>query len=50
MTQKFRDPQERYPVPTQIGAWGSAKVVRMVQRHVKRKVKYPDEGPAIGIP
>ncbi len=46
----FRDPQERYPVSTEIGAWGGAKFVRMVQRHLKRKAKYPDEGPAIGIP
>jgi arylsulfatase A-like enzyme len=46
----FRDPQERYPVSTEIGAWGGAKFVRMVMRHVKRKGKYPDEGPAIGMP
>jgi arylsulfatase len=46
----FRDPQERYPVSTEIGAWGGAKFVRMVQRHVKRKAKYPDEGPATGMP
>jgi arylsulfatase len=46
----FRDPQERYPVSTEIGAWGGAKFVRMVQRHVKRKAKYPDKGPAIGMP
>ena len=46
----FRDPQEKYPVSTEVGAWGGAKFVRMVQRHMKRKVKYPDEGPAIGIP
>ena len=46
----FRDPQEKYPVSTEIGAWGGAKFVRMVQRHMKRKVKYPDEGPAIGMP
>jgi arylsulfatase len=46
----FRDPQERYPVSTEIGAWGGAKFVRMVQRHMKRKAKYPDEGPAIGMP
>ena len=46
----FRDPQEKYPVSTEVGAWGGAKFVRMVQRHVKRKVKYPDEGPAIGMP
>jgi len=46
----FRDPQERYPVSTEIGAWGGAKFVRMNQRHLKRKAKYPDEGPAIGMP
>ena len=46
----FRDPQEKYPVSTEIGAWGGAKFVRMIQRHLKRKVKYPDEGPALGMP
>jgi len=46
----FRDPQEKYPVSTEIGAWGGAKFVRMIQRHMKRKVKYPDEGPGIGMP
>jgi arylsulfatase len=46
----FRDPQEKYPVSTEIGAWGGAKFVRMIQRHIKRKSKYPDEGPAIGMP
>ncbi|MHC4128926.1 MAG: sulfatase-like hydrolase/transferase [Planctomycetota bacterium] len=46
----FRDPQEKYPVSTEIGAWGGAKFVRMIQRHMKRKQLYPDEGPAIGMP
>ena len=46
----FRDPQEKYPVSTEIGAWGGAKFVRMVQRHLQRKAKYPDEGPATGMP
>jgi len=46
----FRDPQEKYPVSTEIGAWGGAKFVRMVQRHIQRKAKYPDEGPATGMP
>ena len=46
----FRDPQERYPVSTEIGAWGGAKFVRMIQRHMARKQKYPDEGPATGMP
>jgi arylsulfatase len=46
----FRDPQEKYPVSTEVGAWGGAKFVRMIQRHMARKKKYPDEGPATGIP
>jgi arylsulfatase len=46
----YRDTREEWPVSTQIGAWGGAKFVRMVQRHIKRKAMYPDEGPAIGIP
>jgi arylsulfatase len=46
----FRDPQEKYPVATEIGAWGGAKFVRMVMRHIKRKEMYPDEGPALGMP
>ena len=46
----YRDPQERYPVSTEIGAWGGAKFVRMLQRHLQRKMEYPDEGPATGIP
>ena len=46
----YRDPQEKYPVSTEIGAWGGAKFVRMVQRHLARKQKYPDEPPAIGKP
>lgn len=46
----FRDPQEKYPVSTEIGAWGSAKFVNMLQRHLLRKEKYPSEGPAVGMP
>lgn len=46
----FRDPQEKYPVSTEIGAWGGAKFVRMIQRHMQRKEAYPSEGPAIGMP
>lgn len=46
----FRDPQEKYPVSTEIGAWGSAKFVNMLQRHLMRKEKYPSEGPAVGMP
>ena len=46
----FRDTREEYPVSTEIGAWGGAEFVRIVQRHMMRKQKYPDEGPARGIP
>jgi arylsulfatase len=46
----YRDTREEWPVSTEIGAWGGAKFVRMVMRHNKRKAKYPDEGPAIGMP
>ncbi|MHC5073808.1 MAG: sulfatase-like hydrolase/transferase, partial [Planctomycetota bacterium] len=46
----FRDTREEWPVSTEIGAWGGAKFVRMVMRHMKRKAMYPDEGPATGIP
>ena len=45
-----RDTREENPVSTEIGAWGGAKFVRMIQRHMKRKAMYPDEGPAIGMP
>jgi arylsulfatase len=46
----FRDTREEYPVSTEIGAWGGAEFVRIIQRHMMRKKKYPDEGPARGIP
>ena len=46
----FRDTREEMPVSTEIGAWGGAKFVRMIQRHMKRKEKYPSDGPATGMP
>lgn len=46
----YRDTREEKPVSTEIGAWGGAKFVRMIQRHMKRKVMYPDEGPGLGMP
>jgi arylsulfatase len=46
----FRDTREEYPVSTQVGAWGGQEFVRMIQRHMMRKQKYPDEGPARGVP
>ena len=35
--------------PVRVAA-AHAKFVRMVQRHMKRKEKYPDEGPGLGMP
>jgi len=46
----YRDTREEYSVATEVGAWGGAEFVRMIQRHVQRKQKYPDEGPALGTP
>ncbi|MEE8307280.1 MAG: sulfatase-like hydrolase/transferase [Gammaproteobacteria bacterium] len=46
----FRDTREEWPVATEVGAWGGAKFVRMIQRHMVRKQKYPSEGPATGVP
>ena len=46
----YRDTREEKPVSTEIGAWGGAKFVRMIMRHQKRKAKYPDEGPGLGMP
>ena len=46
----FRDTREEWPVSTEVGAWGGAEFVRVIQRHKQRKSKYPDEGPATGVP
>jgi arylsulfatase len=46
----FRDTREEWPVSTEVGAWGGAEMVRVIQRHMMRKGKYPDEGPATGVP
>ena len=46
----FRDTREEWPVSTEIGAWGGQEFVRVIQRHMMRKQKYPDQGPARGRP
>jgi arylsulfatase len=46
----YRDTREEWPVSTEVGAWGGAEFVRIIQRHMMRKQKYPDEGPAFGRP
>jgi arylsulfatase len=46
----FRDTREEWPVSTEVGAWGGAKFIRMVGRHMARKQKYPDQPPATGMP
>jgi arylsulfatase A-like enzyme len=45
-----RDTREEYPVSTEIGAWGGAEFVRVIQRHLATKKKYPDVDAARGIP
>jgi arylsulfatase A-like enzyme len=46
----FRDTREEWPVATEVGAWGGAEFVRVIMRHKQRMAKYPDEGPATGVP
>jgi arylsulfatase A-like enzyme len=46
----YRDTREEFPLSTEIGAWGGAEFVRVLQRHMIRMKKYPDEGPARGRP
>ena len=46
----FRDTREEHPVSTEVGAWGGAEFVRIIQRHKKRKEEYPDKPPAFGRP
>ena len=46
----YRDTREEWPVSTEVGAWGGAEFVRIIGRHMQRKAKYPDEGPATGRP
>jgi len=45
-----RDTREEYPVSTEIGAWGGAEFVRVIQRHLATKRKYPDVDAARGKP
>ena len=46
----YRDTQEKYPVSTEVGAWGGNEFVRILRRHLARKQKYPDTPPAYGRP
>ncbi|WP_420337684.1 sulfatase-like hydrolase/transferase [Roseibium sp.] len=46
----YRDTHEKYPVSTEVGAWGGQEFVRILGRHLARKEKYPDTGPARGVP
>ena len=46
----LRDTHEKYPVSTEVGAWGGQEFVRILQRHMARKQKYPDTPPAMGMP
>ena len=46
----FRDTREELPVSTEIGAWGGAEFVRVIQRHMANKQNYPSEPAARGMP
>lgn len=46
----FRDTHEKYPVSTEVGAWGGQEFVRILGRHMARKEKYPDTEPDRDIP
>lgn len=46
----YRDTHEKYPVSTEVGAWGGQEFVRILKRHMARKEMYPDTGPALGVP
>ena len=46
----YRDTREELPVSTEVGAWGGVEFARIIKRHLMRKQKYPDEGPALGRP
>jgi arylsulfatase A-like enzyme len=46
----FRDTREEWPVATEVGAWGGAEFVRVIQRHKMRMQKYPSEPAARGMP
>ncbi len=46
----YRDTHEKYPVSTEVGAWGGQEFVRILRRHLARKQKYPDTPPAYGRP
>ena len=46
----YRDTHEKYPVSTEVGAWGGQEFVRILGRHMARKEKYPDGPPAFGTP
>ena len=46
----YRDTREEFSVSSEVGAWGGQEFVRVIQRHMLRKQKYPDEGPALGRP
>lgn len=46
----YRDTHEKYPVSTEIGAWGGNEFVRILQRHMGRKQKYPDVPIGTGVP
>ena len=46
----LRDPGEKYPVVTPVGAWAASPFERIIERHLAWKQRYPDLPAAVDTP
>ena len=46
----LRDPGEKYPVATPVGAWAASPFERILERHLAWKERYPDLPAAVDTP
>lgn len=46
----LRDPGEKYPVATPVGAWAASPFERILERHLAWKQRYPDLPAAVDTP
>lgn len=46
----LRDPGEKYPVVTPVGAWAASPIERILERHMAWKQRYPDLPAAVDTP
>lgn len=46
----LRDPGEKYPVATPVGAWAASPIERILERHMTWKERYPDLPAAVDTP